>query len=193
MDIGTTVRSVSAGVAFAGDTVFEDENGNGQRDPGERGIENVTVILTPPAGVNLGFGPGQSVSTVTDFNGSYLFPSLADETYMIEVIPPSGFIATVDPDSNNNIFPAVNDNQTVVTITGGSGRLDQDFGFQNQVPVGQVGDIVYQDRNGNGIQETGEEGIPNIDVQLCSDVQTVVNSLPIGSDSFDLLPTLVAN
>jgi len=54
VDVGTTVRSISAGVAFLGDTVYEDENGNGVRDPGERGIENVTVILTPPANVNLG-------------------------------------------------------------------------------------------------------------------------------------------
>ena len=78
VDVGTTVRSVSAGVAFAGDTVFEDVNGNGLRDPGEPGIQDVTVLLTPPPGINLGNGPGRPIAASTDFNGSYLFPSLND-------------------------------------------------------------------------------------------------------------------
>ena len=166
VDLGTTVRSVSADVAFIGDTIFEDENSNGVRDPGERGIQGVTVIIRPPASVNLGSGPGQPIITTTDFNGSYLFSNLVNGDYEIEVIPPSGFTQTADPDLTNG-DPLVLDDTSNPTITDSNGRLDQDFGYNNNVPVGQIGDFIYMDTNGDGIQDPGEPGIPGIDVQLC--------------------------
>jgi hypothetical protein len=168
VDVGTTVRSVSADVAFLGDTVYEDINSNGVRDPGEPGIENVTVRLYPAPGVNLGQGPGQPVTTVTDFNGSYLFSGLVNGDYTVEVIAPDGWVQTADPDAENG-DPVVFDNQSVPTIEDANGRLDQDFGYNNNVPLGNVGDTIYQDFNGNGIQEPGEPGIPGIQVQLCYD------------------------
>jgi len=169
VDVGTTVRSIGDGVAFIGDTIYEDENNNGVRDPGERGIQNVTVILTPPASVNLGFGPGQPITTSTDFNGAYLFTNLVNGDYAIEVIAPSGFVQTADPDATNG-DPVVLDNVSNPSIIDSSGRLDQDFGYSNSVPAGQVGDFIYTDTNGNGIQDPGEPGIPGIDVQLCTTV-----------------------
>lgn len=185
VDVGTTVRSVSAGVAFAGDTVFEDVDGDGIRDPGEPGIRNVTILLTPPPSINLGNGPGRPITATTDFNGSYLFPSLVDASYTIEVIPPEDFVQTFDPDATNNIFPVDNDNQTVVTISDSSGRLDQDFGYQNNVTVGDVGDLIYSDLNGNGIQEAGELGIAGINVELCTDVTTDLTPINFAGDDFN--------
>lgn len=182
VDVGTTVRSVSPGVAFIGDTIFEDENNNGTRDPGERGIENVTVVITPPANVNLGFGPGQPLVTATDFNGSYLFTNLVNGDYTLEVIPPFGFTQTFDPDVSNG-DPLVLDNASNPTISDSSGRLDQDFGYFNQVPSGQVGDLIYNDTNGNGIQEAGETGIGGIDVELCLDGTPPTNQI-IAQDTF---------
>ncbi|GHA12145.1 hypothetical protein GCM10008090_22520 [Arenicella chitinivorans] len=166
VDVGTTVRSVSADVAFLGDTIFEDINSNGVRDPGEPGIENVTVRLYPEAGVNLGQGPGQPVTTVTDYNGSYLFSGLVNGDYVVEVISPDGWVQTADPDAENG-DPVVLDSVSRPTIENANGRLDQDFGYNNNVPVGDVGDTIYQDFNGNGIQEPGEPGIPGIQVELC--------------------------
>jgi len=178
VDLGTTVRSVSADVAFIGDTVFEDVNGNGLRDPGEPGIEDVTVILTPPPSVNLGSGPGQPLIARTDFNGSYFFSSLVNGDYEVEVIPPSGFIQTFDPDESNG-DSLVLDNQSSPSLIDASGRLDQDFGYQNNVPQGLVGDFVYQDVNGDGIQDVGEPGIAGIDVQLC-----LLDAVELASDDF---------
>ena len=180
VDVGTTVRSVSANVAFIGDTIYEDINSNGVRDPGEPGIENVTVILYPPAGVNLGQGPGQPVTAVTDYNGSFLFTNLVNGEYRVEVIPPDGFVQTADPDADNG-DPVVLDNESMPTIENANGRLDQDFGYNNNVPQGQVGDTIYEDLNGNGIQEPGEPGIPGIDVELCYDG---LAASTIASDAF---------
>ncbi len=181
VDLGTTVRSVSADVAFLGDTVFEDTNSNGVRDPGENGIQGVTVILTPSSGVNLGAGPGQPITTTTDFNGSYLFPSLISGDYTVEVIPPSGWVQTFDPDASNG-DPVVLDDTSSPTIVDAIGRLDQDFGYVNNVPAGQIGDFIYNDVNGNGIQEPGETGIPGIDVELC----TLGAFTDFATDNFDV-------
>lgn len=178
VDLGTTVRSVSADVAFIGDTVFEDVNGNGVRDPGEPGIEDITVILTPAPSVNLGNGPGQAVTAQTDFNGSYLFTGLVNGDYTVEVIAPSGFVQTFDPDVSNG-DPLLLDSQAAPSIENSSGRLDQDFGYQNNVPQGRVGDFIYQDVNGDGIQDAGEPGIANIDVELC-----LISSSRIAGDEF---------
>ena len=178
LDVGTTVRSVSADIAFIGDTVYEDVNSNGIRDAGEPGIQGVTVILTPEAGVNLGSGPGQAITTQTDFNGSYLFTGLISGNYTVEVVPPSMFTQTSGPDVANG-EAVVLDNIGNTAIVNAIGRLDQDFGYNNGVPVGEVGDFIYSDTNGNGIQDAGETGIGGIDVELC----LLVNAGP--SDQFN--------
>lgn len=166
IDVGTTVRSVSGDVAFIGDTVFEDIDADGVRDPGEPGIENVLVGIFPPPAINLGNGPGQPIYTRTDFNGSYLFTGLVDGDYTVEVQQPSGFAQTYDADVANGDTPTL-DNSSSPTIANASGRLDQDFGYQNQVTTGNVGDTIFSDTNGNGIQDAGEPGIAGIDVQIC--------------------------
>ncbi len=165
VDLGTTVRSVSADVAFIGDTIFEDENSDGIRNPTERGIQGVTVILTPEPSVNLGNGPGRPITTITDFNGSYLFSGLVSGDYTVEVIAPDGFTQTVDP--NEPGVCTTCDDFSNTEIVDAIGRLDQDFGYNNGVPLGQVGDFIYNDTNGNGIQEPGETGIGGITVELC--------------------------
>ncbi len=180
IDLGTTVRSVSADAAFIGDTVFEDIDSDGVRDAGEPGIQGVTVILTPPAGINLGNGPGQPITTSTDFNGSFLFSGLVSGDYTVEVVPPTGFTQTFDPDANNG-DSVVLDNTSRPEIIDAIGRLDQDFGYNNAVPAGQIGDFVFTDVNGNGLQDLGEPGIAGIDVQLC----TLSAPITIASDAFN--------
>lgn len=182
VDVGTTVRSVSADIAFVGDTVYEDLNNNGVREAGEPGIQGVTVILTPEAGVNLGSGPGQPVSTTTDFNGSYLFTSLISGAYTIDVVAPTGFNQTSGPDAVNG-EPVVFDSSTMTTIVDAIGRLDQDFGYFNTVTAGEVGDFIYTDSNGNGIQEAGELGIAGIDVELC--LFLPVTNATVATDDFN--------
>ena len=46
---------------------------------------------------------------------------------------------------------------------GPNGNLTMDFGLKG---TGEIGDFVWNDLNGNGIQDAGEPGIPNVTVQL---------------------------
>jgi hypothetical protein len=69
-------------------TVFFDPNGNGVRDPGEPGIQGVTVNLKDDTGAVI-------FTTVTDVNGEYDFTELAGIPgtghFRVSVVPPPGF------------------------------------------------------------------------------------------------------
>ena len=143
-----------------GDTVWYDIDGNGVQDAGEPGIAGITVQLTPPAGVDLGNGPGIPVTDTTDANGKYLFENLPKGDYTVTVTtPPAGLTNTGDPDGGAN-------STSNLTLPAGGANLNQDFGYQ---PLGKIGDTVFYDVYGNGIQDAGDAGIPNVTVKLEAD------------------------
>lgn len=146
-----------------GDRVWYDLDGDGVQDPNEPGIVGVPVKLTPPAGVNIGAGAGVPVTILTGADGSYLFENLPAGTYTVEVTtPPAGLTNTGDPDG-----PSPNgDSKSTVVLAAGQEKLDQDFGYQ---PEGKIGDTVWYDINGDGVQDPGEPGIPGIQVKLEAD------------------------
>ena len=71
-----------------GGAVFEDTNGNGQKDTGEPGIPNVTVTLS---GVSKVDGIITPKTATTDASGNYSFTGLTPGTYMIAESQPSGY------------------------------------------------------------------------------------------------------
>src|SRR5205085_201621 len=103
-------------------------------------------------------------TTTTDVNGLYGFGGLAAGCYQVTATTPSGYTVTTlhattsDKDSDN---PA----GTQVTLPIGGSDQTIDFGF---VPpaAGQIGDFVWKDLNGNGVQDAGEPGIAGLTVTL---------------------------
>jgi uncharacterized repeat protein (TIGR01451 family) len=133
-----------------GDTVFNDRNGNGTQDEGEPGIPNVTLTLRRPGPDNqLGTPDDATETTTTNNNGIYGFSNLPSGDYRVTVTPPSGFLEQ----------PTTGNRETQVNLQPGQSLLSVDFGFRQ--PGGSIGDTVFNDRNGNGIQDSGEPGIPN--------------------------------
>ena len=156
-----TVFVVSGAI---GDFVWQDLNQNGIQDPGEPGIDGVTVILKDNTGTIID-------TTVTSGGGKYEFTGLAAGTYSVLVdasSPPlAGMMPTltnvgVDPEVDSNPNPA-----TVVLATNTSVDKSIDFGFI-PTPAGSIGDFVWKDTNGDGIQGSpaDEPGIPGVTVQL---------------------------
>ncbi|MDZ7962201.1 MAG: SdrD B-like domain-containing protein [Aulosira sp. DedQUE10] len=132
-----------------GDTVFTDTNGNGTQDNNEPGVPNTTVTLTLPNGTTR--------TATTDANGKYSFPGLAPGNYQVRANPPQGNILTtgINP-FNINLLPSQQLNSA-------------DFGFRTggfNGDRGSIGDTVFNDTNGNGIQDSGEAGVPNTVVTL---------------------------
>ncbi|MCO6455469.1 MAG: DUF11 domain-containing protein [Pirellulaceae bacterium] len=163
-------------LAAIGNRVWLDENGNGVQDAGEDGIANVSVSLTPPAGINLGNGPGNPIFTQTGADGTYVFTNLPDGTYTVTVNPAT-LPAGIDEQTGDPDFAV--DHSTTVTVGSGDEVMYADFGY-NAVPpasttnpapgaVGAIGDYIWNDADGDGNQDPGEIGLAGITVSLLSD------------------------
>ncbi|MEJ2746882.1 MAG: SdrD B-like domain-containing protein, partial [Anaerolineae bacterium] len=159
--------------ANIGDFVWSDLNGDGVQDPGEPGIPGVTVNLTLPG--------GSVISTVTDANGWYEFPGLADGSYTVAVdttsLPGSGSaVQTGDPDAT------LDDTGTAVIAS--STDIDtMDFGYNN-VPAVIFG-TVWEDNDGDGAQESGENGLAGVTVELQDGVCTPGATCPTTTTDAD--------
>src|SRR5690606_18174775 len=125
--------------------VFNDANGNGVQDGSETGIPNITVVVTGPSG---------TFTLTTDSDGNYSQTGLIPGDYDVDV-------DTSDPDLPTDAVLTTGNDPATVTVPSG-GNATADFGFQ--VPPGSVSGVVFDDTNGNGIQDGSETGIPNITV-----------------------------
>jgi len=162
---GETDLTWDAGIyqyAAIGDRVWLDNNGNGIQDAGESGMAGVTVDLYSAAGVSLG-------TTTTDANGNYLFSNLVPGSYYITFTPPSGYSITLQDQGAHNTLDSDADRtsgETVITeLVSNETDLTWDAGLY--LPA-SIGDLVWLDTNGNGIQDAGESGMANVAVGLYS-------------------------
>ncbi len=145
--------------ASIGNFVWEDANYNGIQDAGEKGVANVTVNLRNSAGTVV-------ASTTTDANGQYLFSNLNPASYSVQVVAPSGYLATKrDVGSNDNIDSDIDSagNTVVTALVAGQNDTRWDAGLYRKA---SVGDKVWEDKNHNFLQDIGEAGIANIKIKL---------------------------
>ncbi|MGG9972476.1 SdrD B-like domain-containing protein [Ferruginibacter sp. SUN002] len=162
-----------------GNYVWNDQNNNGTQDAGEPTIANATVKLYASNGTTL------LATTTTDATGIYGFVGLTPGDYIVGVTIPVGYVAGVttatsaNPNNDNNtdnngvIVIGAEVRSNVITLIGSSepttdgdgnnGNLTLDFGLKG---TGSIGDFVWNDTNGNGVQDAGEAGIPGVTVTL---------------------------
>ncbi|MCE9614645.1 MAG: hypothetical protein K8T26_10245 [Lentisphaerae bacterium] len=166
-----TVVSAISPAGTIGDFVWRDLDGDGVQDGGsETGISGVSVVLTPPAGVDIGTGPGGSITNVTDASGFYLFTSLpSNGTYTVAVLtnslPGGGGTNTFDRDGNRNNSTPVT--LTVTSTNGADTVLNADFGYRVQTAID--GTIWHDlDRSGTPTPDAGEDWLAGITVYLCA-------------------------
>jgi len=133
--------------------VFNDENGDGIKQPSELGISDVLIELYELPSGNF------VASTMTGVNGEYCFPYLIPGNYKIKEIDLPGYISTTP-------------NEITLTVNQGDKSYNNNFGDKvHTIQKGSIGDFVWNDLNKNGIQDYGEMGLPNIIVKLydCND------------------------
>lgn len=152
-----------------GDFVFNDTNKNGIQDlPSELGIPGVGVTLNGPGGLTL--------SMTTDGSGKYLFTGLCSGSYTVTVTPPANYTPTISnapgstPANDSNPSPA-----SVFLSSNNSSDLTIDFGFYPTCNS-SIGDFVFTDLNGNGIQDAGEDGINGVSLSLLDNTGNVVKT-----------------
>ena len=169
-----------------GDTVYWDNNGNGDQDWTEPGIPNVTVYLYADANTNGVYDPGENqVGTqVTDSAGKYIFDKLMPAHYVVVVdafsAPLTGATLTADPNNDGDPcpVPAVSgpscDGQYGVLVVEESTIRSADFGYQ---PPGVIGDLLWLDLNANGAFDVGEQGIPYVTIALYAGANLVATNV----------------
>ena len=153
---------ISAGVTSlpqVSNCVFLDSNGNGFQDDGEPPLSNVGIELYHA-------NDTRADSTTSAENCSYEFIAPGAGDYYISVSLPVDFVLSPIVDGGNQI--ATNDDDgshssPVVSLTLGSVQDNWNVGMY--LPV-SIGNRVWNDLNGNGIQDSIEPGIEGILVRL---------------------------
>ncbi len=143
--------------------IWEDTNGNGTRDIGEKPLQNVSIDLQ-----SNGCTPGSNCTTViTDAEGKYTFTNLNAGTNY-NIIPnvsslPSGT-------TWNNTYESDGTANNNITKTAVSGQVSgsHDFGF---VPSGNatIGNLIFADFDRDGNFNNTDDGISNLPVSLYKD------------------------
>ncbi len=179
----TTNPTMDFGVwrpAALGDYVWVDTNKNGiQDEPPSDGKNGVLVTL---------YRNGVAISTTTTANGPggdagyYLFDNLLPGTYSVTFQLPGGFNFTL-PNLGGDDAKDSDANQTTgatgdYTLAAGDRNLTVDAGL---VPIASefagLGDFVWNDLNKNGIQDSGEPGVPGITVTLYNQAGTAIDTI----------------
>ncbi len=163
---GETNLSYDAGYyrpPFIGDYTWEDLNSNGIQDAGEPPLSGVNIILSGTDGV----GNPVSSTTSTTASGLYVFSNLTPGTYKLNFAIPSGYQVSLQNagaddniDSDIHTFTGAIDG---ITLLSGSSNLTYDAGYYK---FSSIEDRVWEDSNGNGIQNSGEPGIAGVVVTL---------------------------
>ena len=171
-----SIQIISAAVSI-GDFVWNDLNGDGLQDGGaEVGFDNVTVELISDVNSN-GIIDGTDAvlaNTITAGGGFYAFTGLAAGSYIVNIT-----------DTNNVLSgSSITGGTTPLAVSGltvGLNFVDADFGYQ-LASTASIGDFVWNDLNGNGLQDGGAEvGFDNVTVALISDVNS--NGIIDGTDA----------
>ncbi len=189
----STVNTVVTPAGTIGDFVWRDVDADGVQDGGdETGIAGVSVTLTPPAGMDLGNGPGNTITNVTDASGLYLFEGLpSNGTYTVSVLtstlPGGSGTNTYDLDgltnSPNNTAPVT---LTVTSTNGADTELGADFGYVGL--QGQIFGSIWEDVDRSGTATKGplEPYLTNITVQLLTN-GTVIATTTATNGTFQFI------
>ena len=157
ISIAMIQTGVIAGVAW------EDSNLNGLYDKDEPTLAGVSVTLLMPSGES---------SVITAEDGAYRFDGLMPGNYQLLFELTEGHLFTASSpfgtengsvaEAGSGLFGA----SPALALAMGKAYLSAGVGT---ISPGSIGDTAFLDENGNGIQDTGERGIPGITVTLSKD------------------------
>ena len=142
-------------------TVHADRNGDCvfEASQGDMPLADVTLVLLDANG-------NEVARTVTDQNGDYSFNQLRPGEYTVRQAQPDGYLdgeATAGTVLGTTVGSTFTNAIRSIVLTSGQNGVNYDF--CEHVPAELCG-TVYHDRNNNGMQDAGEEGIGGTVIQL---------------------------
>lgn len=151
-----------------GDFVWLDLDGDGVQDAGEPGVENVTVSLLDDNGDPILIG-GDPLTQTTDADGKYLFPNLWPGDFKVKFDLPSDYYSfspkeaasgTDATDSDADLTTGISG---TITLVSGDDIRTVDAGL---IELVSIGDLLWDDLDGDGVQDAGEPGYAGMTVNL---------------------------
>lgn len=158
-------------LSFISGTVYLDENGNAQKDPGERGVPGVKIAL-------------EGRVAETNESGVYIFNQVDPGVYRLNFSMKS-LPADYTPNTPEQLLMIKqSENQFV------------DFGVTIN---GSISGKVFLDTNANGKQDEGEEGLSWIGISLDSNQKSFTSqagtfyfeNIPLGAHTISIIPGTV--
>ncbi|GGA27990.1 SdrD B-like domain-containing protein [Okeania sp. KiyG1] len=165
---------------------FIDENGDGQADPGEPQLPNAVIYIDADEDGERG---SDERFALTDQFGRYDLSNVSPGTYVIRQEPLPGFTDST-PAAPVIVTLATGDNADFVNFANNPTGLPKAV-----LPVVSIGGVVFNDINGNGFLEPGENGIPGTTVFLDRNDNSILDNEErtaitdsLGVYDFDELP-----
>jgi hypothetical protein len=173
------------GTGTIGDFVWNDLNGNSTQDGGlEGGIDGVTLDLyrDNDSSGTVTAGDTLLASQTTMGGGAYDFTGLSPNDYIVDVTDTGAVLTGFTLTTANDPF--------TTTLTAGEDENSADFGYQQQNAT--IGDLIYNDLNGNGAFNAGEPGVAGVTVFIDLNANAVVDSgepfdITDGTGAYDII------
>ena len=198
---GNTLSTIGAGMYIPAQifiSVWEDLDHNGLEDNDEPGVPNAQVTVTPESGSE------PAVTKLANVDGKLTFTGLRPNTYTVFV--DRGTFSITLQDQGGTVFDGVDSDidpttgQVSVTLV--SGERDTSIGAGLYLPA-TIQSFVWNDLNGDGIQDVGEPGIVGVGAIITrsitgdsvaggsaiSDANGIITFDPVGQDVFDITYT----
>jgi protocatechuate 3,4-dioxygenase beta subunit len=205
IEAGTERNDIDLGLikveAQLGDRVWLDLNKNGIQEEGESGLNGIQIRLYNEAGgwIKTTWTGNHPVSGKTGYWSFYNLP--VGYYYVRFVIPVEysnskafqGNSSIFDSDITHKFGPGTTE---MLFLPAGFTQLDIDAGLFLET-YSSMGDLVWEDMNGNGIQDQDEPGINDVTVQLFNEQKVFLKQTKTASGDdqtsgqyfFDYLPS----
>lgn len=203
-DLKFTFEKKPETLVSLGDKVWFDQDSDGLQTDGEPGVKNVKVSLLDEQGKPVNEpGTEKPYEITTGDNGEYLFENLPKGKYKVQfdysaartsddkpftafTVPGPGVDGKTEKDSD--VLDSKNGNIGLTDVIDlQSDRRDVDAGLVvvSITPAVSVGDLVWHDKNGDGIQNDGDDsGISGVELKILD---------PEGNPAKNIDGQLVAN
>ncbi len=174
---GSDSETITIATTSIGDKVWYDNNSDGIQDAGEEGIRNISVHLLDGVGnpIDDPLNPGTPYIAQTNTSGEYLFVNLTAGNYQVHFDNTGYSLSPQNQGGDDNLdsdISTATGTTSPFTLAHGEHITHTDAGF---IPA-SIGNLVWVDTNGNGIQNIGEPVQGGIIVRLLDDSGSPVDN-----------------
>jgi uncharacterized repeat protein (TIGR01451 family) len=161
--------------ARIGDFVWWDTDGDGYQAGSETGVNGVVVSLLTTNGTPVLDEIGSPITAVTTNDtfgnpGWYQLTGVLPGTYVVQFEPPAGYIFTTPDADGAGTAGSTNSNAAIptgltpaFTVEAGETLTTIDAGL---IEASTIGDFVWWDADGDGLQDAEEVGLNGVTVNL---------------------------